>query len=87
MPINSPPQSCKGALAASLPSLACRLTRAWDIGIGDYTSIWLFQRLDQRIRLVHYIQDCGEGLPHYVNELSRLRAAARLDTRRGVLAA
>ena len=46
---------------------------AWDIGIGDYTSIWLFQRLASRIRLVH-IQDCGEGLPYYVNELSRLRA-------------
>ena len=47
---------------------------AWDIGIGDYTSIWFFQRLDQRIRLVHYVQDCGEGLPHYVTEFSRLRA-------------
>jgi hypothetical protein len=47
---------------------------AWDIGIGDYTSIWFFQRIDSRIRLVHYLQDCGEGLPHYVSELSRLRA-------------
>ena len=47
---------------------------AWDIGIGDYTSIWCFQRLPDRIRLVHYVQDCGEGLPFYVNELSRLRA-------------
>ncbi len=46
---------------------------AWDIGIGDYTCIWLFQRLPDRIRLVHYVQDCGEGLPFYVNELSRLR--------------
>jgi hypothetical protein len=47
---------------------------AWDIGIGDYTSIWFFQRLDSRIRLVHYLQNSGEGLPYYVNELSRLRA-------------
>jgi phage terminase large subunit len=47
---------------------------AWDIGIGDYTSIWCFQRGPDRIRLVHYIQDCGEGLPYYLNELSRLRA-------------
>jgi hypothetical protein len=47
---------------------------AWDIGIGDYTSIWCFQRLDQRIRLVHFVEASGEGLPFYVNELSRLRA-------------
>ena len=47
---------------------------AWDIGIGDYTSIWCFQRLPDRIRLVHYVQDCGEGLPYYVTELSRLRS-------------
>ena len=33
-----------------------------------------FSGSPERIRLVHYIQDCGEGLPYYVNELSRLRA-------------
>lgn len=48
---------------------------AWDIAIGDYTSIWLFQRLDQRIRLIYFVEASGEGLPYYVNELSRLRAA------------
>ena len=58
----------------SLPSPAFRSIRAWDIGIGDYTSIWFFQRIEDRVRLVHYLQDCGEGLPHYVYELSRLRA-------------
>jgi hypothetical protein len=47
---------------------------AWDIGIGDYTAIWCFQRLPDRIRLVHYVEASGEGLPFYVSELSRLRA-------------
>ena len=59
---------------------------AWDFGIGDYTAIWFFQRLPDRIRLVHYLQDCGEGLPHYVSEFSDARSA-RLDVGRGVLAA
>jgi hypothetical protein len=41
---------------------------AWDIGVGDYTSIWLYQRLD-RIRFVGYIQNTGEGLPYYAQDL------------------
>ena len=60
---------------------------AWDIGIGDYTSIWLFQRLPDRIRLISYIQNSGEGLPHYVNELSRLRALHGWTLGRALLAA
>jgi hypothetical protein len=42
---------------------------AWDIGVGDYTSIWLYQRLGARVRFVGYIQNSGEGLPYYVKEL------------------
>jgi hypothetical protein len=42
---------------------------AWDIGVGDYTSIWLYQRLGERIRFVGYVQNSGEGLPYYVKEL------------------
>ena len=41
---------------------------AWDIGVGDYTSIWLYQRLG-RIRFVGYIQNTGEGLPYYAQDL------------------
>jgi hypothetical protein len=42
---------------------------AWDIGIGDYTSIWLFQRVGARFRFVGYVQNSGEGLPYYVDDL------------------
>jgi hypothetical protein len=42
---------------------------AWDIGIGDYTSIWLFQRIGARFRFIGYIQNSGEGLPYYVTHL------------------
>lgn len=45
---------------------------AWDIGYGDYTTIWLFQRVGMTIRLVGYIQKSGEGLYWYLRELVRL---------------
>ncbi len=44
----------------------------WDIGYGDYTTIWLFQRTGMVIRLVGYIQNSGEGLHWYLRELVRL---------------
>lgn len=42
---------------------------AWDIGMGDYTSIWLYQRVGGRFRFIGYVQNSGEGLPYYVNDL------------------
>lgn len=45
---------------------------AWDIGVGDDTSIWFFQRLPGRYRFVGYIRSSGEGLPYYVKEMIRL---------------
>jgi len=45
---------------------------AWDIGRGDHTSIWFWQRLPKRPRLVGFFQDCGEGLPYYATELRKL---------------
>lgn len=46
------------------------LHSAWDIGIGDSTSIWLFQCLpSNKINLVHYYENHGEGLPHYLKYL------------------
>jgi hypothetical protein len=42
---------------------------AWDIGIGDYTSIWLYQRVGARFRFIGYVQNSGEGLPYYVDDL------------------
>lgn len=45
---------------------------AWDIGRGDYTAIWFFQRQIKRVRLVHYFQNCGEELPYYATELKKL---------------
>lgn len=45
---------------------------AWDIGYGDYTTIWFFQRIGSKIRLVGYLQKSGEGLRYYLKEMLRL---------------
>ena len=48
---------------------------AWDIGIGDETTIWFVQRLGNRNRLVGYYANSGEGLKHYVDAVNRMAIA------------
>lgn len=43
---------------------------AWDLGVGDATAIWFFQRpRSGDVRLVDYYEASGEGLPHYAQVL------------------
>ena len=39
---------------------------AMDLGIGDATAIWWYQRLSSEIRLIDYYENSGEPLSHYV---------------------
>jgi hypothetical protein len=50
---------------------------AWDIGVGDYTSIWFWQQVRGKIGLVGFYQNCGEGMPHYVEHLKDFRRRTR----------
>jgi hypothetical protein len=50
---------------------------AWDIGVGDATSIWFWQKPRGKIYLVGYFEASGEGLPFYVDILEQYRR--RLD--------
>ena len=43
---------------------------AWDLGMGDSTSIWVAQVLGKEIRLMDYIENHGQGLDWYVSELT-----------------
>jgi hypothetical protein len=38
---------------------------AWDIGVGDATSLWFTQCLGNSNRIVGYYENSGEGLRHY----------------------
>lgn len=42
---------------------------AWDIGVGDSTCIWFYQRIGTEIHLIDYYENSGEGLEHYANVL------------------
>jgi phage terminase large subunit len=44
----------------------CRGITAWDLGMGDSTSIWVAQIHGMEIRLVNYYENHGQGLDHYV---------------------
>jgi hypothetical protein len=50
---------------------------AWDIGVGDYTAIWLWQQFAGKIGLVGYYENSGEGMPHYLNYLKGFRERTR----------
>jgi phage terminase large subunit len=41
----------------------------WDLGIDDATAIWFAQVHGREVRLVHYYENSGEGLPHYARYL------------------
>jgi len=44
---------------------------AWDLGVNDATSVWMYQQIGHAIHLVDYLEARNEGLPYYVSELAR----------------
>lgn len=42
---------------------------AWDLGIGDSTSIWFAQHSGAEVRLIDYYESSGVGLDHYAKIL------------------
>jgi hypothetical protein len=47
---------------------------AWDLGVGDATGIWFWQRHQNKIYLVGYFEASGEGLPFYVDVLKQYQS-------------
>jgi hypothetical protein len=45
----------------------------WDLGLGDYMSIWLHQQVAGRHRFVGFIEGSGEGLAHYFDIMDKWR--------------
>jgi hypothetical protein len=39
---------------------------AWDLGYGDFTSVWFFQVVRQEIHLIEYYENNLENLEHYL---------------------
>lgn len=38
---------------------------AWDLGVGDSTAIWFYQRIGKEIHIIDFYENSGEGLQHY----------------------
>lgn len=57
-----------GRICPSLNNDA-KVHTAWDIGVGDSTAIWFYQRIGKQIHLVDYYENSGEGLQHYMKVL------------------
>ena len=47
------------------------LISGWDIGIHDFTCIWIFQLAGKSIHFVDYIEDRGHKGPHYLDILDK----------------
>lgn len=46
-----------------------KVNTVWDLGVGDSTAIWFYQRIGNEIHLVDYYENSGEGLEHYAKVL------------------
>jgi phage terminase large subunit len=49
---------------------ALPVTTAWDLGIGDRTSIWFAQQVANEIRLIDYHEATGEGMAYFARMLA-----------------
>lgn len=59
-----------GRICKSLNN-AAKVNTVWDIGVGDSTAIWFYQKIGNEIHLVDYYENSGEGLQHYMAELHK----------------
>jgi len=44
----------------------------WDLGMADAMAIWFMQTLRDEIRFIYYYENSGEGIKHYVQQLSQI---------------
>jgi phage terminase large subunit len=52
-------------------NLSGTLITGWDIGIHDFTCIWVFQLVGKAVHFVDYIEDRGHKAGHYLNMLDQ----------------
>lgn len=53
---------------------------AWDLGMGDTTSIWTAQTVGKEVHLLDFYEESGQGLDHFVNYLRKLPYAKQFGT-------
>lgn len=58
-----------------MPANDAPVNTAWDIGVGDSSSIWFWQNIGGKIHIVDYYENSGEGMRHYFKVLKDKAAA------------
>ncbi len=53
----------------SMPENDAPVNTAWDLGVGDSTSIWFWQDIGDKLHIVDYYENSGEGMRHYFKVL------------------
>jgi hypothetical protein len=48
-----------------------KVDTVWDLGVGDSTAIFFFQRVGNRIHIIDYYENTSMGLDHYVKVLAQ----------------
>ncbi|MEG1651992.1 MAG: terminase [Hafnia sp.] len=52
-----------------MPNNDAQVNTAWDLGVGDSTAIWFWQEIGDRIHVIDYYENSGEGMRHYFKVL------------------
>lgn len=52
-----------------MPKNDAKVHTAWDIGVGDSAAIWFWQVIGDKIHVVDYYENSGEGMRHYFKVL------------------
>jgi len=66
-------------------NLSGNLITGWDIGIHDFTCIWVFQIVGKSIHFVDYIEDRGHKADHYLQLLDQRAKAWGVPFRAHIL--
>jgi len=53
----------------NMPGNDAPVHTAWDLGVGDSTSIWFYQKIGNMIHVIDFYENSGEGLRHYFKVL------------------
>jgi hypothetical protein len=59
--------------------LAAPVVSAWDLGVHDYTSIWLFQIIGKELHFVDYMMEVSRGLDYWASELRKRKTEGGFD--------
>ena len=51
--------------------LAAPVISAWDLGVHDYCSIWLWQNVGREVHFIDYMMGVGKGLDHWSSVLRK----------------